>query len=91
MAGDKNRWVVKTWEKILQEFGGQCAHCEKLYDLEFAHLQPTGLKGKGRGKARRLRDILRNPSSYILLCWECHDLFDGRAVRRRQSLYSKIF
>ena len=79
-------YVQRRWEKLLTEYGGQCAACGKRYDLEFAHIAPTDVKGKGRGKARRLFDILRYPTRYTLLCASCHDILDGMN-RRRQADY----
>lgn len=85
MANSKNEWVNRTWQALIVALGSACLHCGALYELEFAHTEPTALCGKGRGKSRRLRDVRRNPDKYILLCTSCHDLFDGRTVRRRQT------
>jgi len=40
--------------------------------LEFAHVAPTKLNGRGRGTYRRLRDVEKNPEAYRLLCRPCH-------------------
>ena len=55
--------------------------CGHMDNLEFAHNQPTGLKGMSRGSYRRVLDILLNPCAYILLCHACHKAFDnGRLI-----------
>lgn len=89
MAHRVNEWVKWSWAALVAEYGSVCLHCESRLDLEFAHTEPTGLCGNGRGKYRRLRDVRRNPTKYILLCMTCHDLFDGRTVRRRQTDFVK--
>lgn len=35
-------------------------------------MQPTGLRGRGRGIRKRLSDILKNPGKYARLCKACH-------------------
>lgn len=89
MACRQNEWVKRRWAQLIEEYGGECQDCGKRYDLEFAHLGETGLKGKGRGKSRRLADILKNRDLYRLLCMECHDILDGM-FRRRQQDYLKV-
>lgn len=56
----------------------RCARC-KMYDvaLEWAHLEPTGLRGRSRGSSETLKDILANPDSYARLCVPCHRGFDA--------------
>lgn len=44
--------------------------------MEFAHLAPTGLQGRGRGLRARVLDIERNPQAYALLCRHCHKGLD---------------
>lgn len=44
--------------------------------LEFAHIKPTGLCGRGRGLRNRYFDILRNPDCYQLMCSACHKWMD---------------
>ena len=87
MATRFNERVKVRWLQLILHFGGKCEVCEVNYDLEFAHVKPTDCRGKGRGKYRRLRDILRHPSHYRLLCMNCHDDFDGRTRRKRQPDY----
>lgn len=85
MAAPQNEWVKRRWAELIEEYGGCCEDCQKTYDLEFAHTKPTGLRGKGRGKSRRLYDILRNRDCYRLLCFDCHDILDGMHRHRQQD------
>lgn len=85
MASQQSEWVKGRWDLLIEEYGGACEKCAKTYDLEFAHVKPTGVKGKGRGKSRRLFDILRNRECYRLLCFECHDELDGMHRHRQQD------
>lgn len=87
MANKQNEWVKRRWNRLIDEYGGRCENCGTLFDLEFAHIRPTDCRGEGRGKYRRLRDILQNRLAYRLLCMDCHDEFDGRKRRKRQSDY----
>lgn len=73
--------LVRAW------FGGKCFHCGVIYDLEFAHVLPTGIKSKGRGQARRLYDILKHPASYMLLCDTCHKAYDGKEDPKKANLF----
>jgi hypothetical protein len=59
---------------------GKCFLCDELFhedDLEFAHVEPTGLCGRGRGIQGRFFDILKYPRSYVLACRPCHKRADG--------------
>ncbi len=85
MAARQNEWVKRRWVELIEEYGGCCQACQKAYDLEFAHTVPTGIHGKGRGKSRRLRDILKNRDCYRLLCFDCHDILDGMHRHRQQD------
>lgn len=60
--------------------GNCCEQCGSTSDLEWAHLWPTGLKGRGRGLSQRVHDITNNPSAYRLLCRVHHALLDGREI-----------
>src|SRR5688572_10409501 len=52
---------------------GEQQPCGSKIKLEFAHIKPTPLTGRGRGSTRRYYDIKRNPDAYRLLCWSpCH-------------------
>lgn len=70
---------------LLVMFGGVCKTCGETQDLEFAHMEPTECVGKGRGFNNRVMDVEQHPEAYTLLCTVCHDLLDGRPVRRRQT------
>jgi len=57
---------------------GRCQKCGELNDvLEFAHVQPTGLSGMGRGLTERYLDVLKNPECYALMCKPCHKEYDN--------------
>lgn len=85
VAARQNEYVKRRWALLIEEYGGRCQDCAKAYDLEFAHLGPTGLCGRGRGKSRRLFDILQNRDLYRLVCFECHDIRDGMHRHRQQD------
>ena len=69
-------WYKGKMAELRKERGGRCllglAHCSETKRLEFAHVKETGLKGRGRGRAERYRDIKANPECYILACRSCH-------------------
>jgi len=58
--------------------GDACEQCGGDADLEWAHIAPTALSGKGRGLPQRVHDITKNPEAYKLLCHVHHCLLDGR-------------
>ena len=64
-------------EKMRSDRGNKCLQCSSVNRLEFAHLRPTGLRGRGRGMDARMRDIKNHPNDYILLCRKCHLLLDS--------------
>ena len=64
---------------LRKQYGNMCNKCGANHcALEFAHVNPTGLNGRGRGNTRRLANILRYPASYTLLCSECHRKYDEK-------------
>lgn len=73
-----NKWIKKERKRLIELHGGKCSVsiCGSTSNLEFAHVQPTGLKGEGRGRKERVYDIRDNPDSYILLCSGCHKALD---------------
>lgn len=76
----QQRWIVNALATAREAVGGYCQNvaCPFMnWDLQFAHLRPTGVVGRGRGSSVRARDIRRNPSAYALLCRECHRAFDA--------------
>lgn len=80
-----NAWVNWRWVLLIEEYGGKCNACGDTDELEFAHIRPTGLNGCGRGKSRRLRDVLAHPDAYLLLCVECHEALDGETYRNNRG------
>ena len=59
----------------------QCFRCRCYPEyLEFAHIKPTGLSGRARGRTETLKDIIKNPDSYKRLCYDCHRAFDRGEV-----------
>ena len=71
-----NLYIKTVKTELLNEFGNKCISCGADYDLEFAHIRPTKLSGKGRGRKERYFDIRKNKTSYILLCHFCHLEYD---------------
>jgi transcription elongation factor Elf1 len=69
-------YVTKLKEQLYQIHGNRCFFCGSTKQLEFAHLEPTGLNGMGRGRINRYLDIKKHVGSYMLLCHECHRQFD---------------
>ncbi len=71
------KWYTQDeYKRLLKVFGGKCERCSSKLILEFAHITPTKLKGRGRGKYTRVRDIKKNPKSYVLVCHGCHEQMD---------------
>lgn len=71
------KWYTKEEMKRLRLLrGNKCELCSSKRLLEFAHVKPTGLKGAGRGKYVRVRDIKQHPTCYALLCHGCHEIKD---------------
>jgi hypothetical protein len=71
MSSASAEWQ-KNRMKELKSTHQRCDKCNPCplnrEQLEFSHLRPTGLSGKGRGRSRRISDIVSNPTSYILSC-----------------------
>ena len=70
--------VKKLRELLLKAFFNKCwfKNCKKTENLEFAHIKPTTLNGRGRGRWRRTYDVINNPCRYVLLCHEHHRFLD---------------
>jgi len=72
--------------RLREEWGGRCVMAVECYGtreqerLEFAHLpgKPTGVEGRGRGRADRYHDVRKHPDSYVLICRDCHVVLDKR-------------
>ncbi len=68
--------------KLIAGRGGSCeglpgeARCESTEELEFAHVAPTELNGRGRGYPQRVKDVRDHPAAYRLLCKACHWFLD---------------
>lgn len=77
--------------RLRAERGNRCQlqkspRCLKDYGLEFAHVKPTGVIGRGRGLSRRYLDIKQNPDCYVLACRACHKLLEWEtALQRREE------
>lgn len=62
--------------------GGACEglegepRCGSTEELEFAHVKPTKLNGRGRGFNHRVKDVRSHPEAYRLLCKACHWFLD---------------
>lgn len=75
----KNSWPDRVY-KLREERGNKCEHClvaeefnkRQGSNLQFAHVQRTGLRGRGRGQTQRFKDIANHPECYKLLCKKCH-------------------
>lgn len=85
MATRQNEWIARRRAQLVEAYGGACNACGAVDELEFAHIKPTALNGLGRGNHARLRDVLRNPVAYLLLCVECHEQLDGATYRSRNG------
>lgn len=89
MAGGSTHqpgYYRKKFRELRRRYGNTCAiqltpectHSAPRW-LEFAHVAPTSLRGRGRGQAARYHDIKRNPHAYILVCRACHLRADALA------------
>ena len=63
--------------QLLQHYNNRCFFCGSKVNLQFAHIQPTKLKGPNRGRFVRYYDIKNNLLKYELLCKECHIAYDN--------------
>jgi hypothetical protein len=79
-------------ERLRQLRGRRCEEktptgerCPEAFRLEFAHVGPTGLCGRGRGLNWRVLDILKHPECYRLVCQAHHrTLEDADRARLRE-------
>lgn len=76
LTSRQNIWLKRKILELREEFNWCCAWCGSIDGLEFAHLEPTGVSGKGRGRPTRYYDVLRHKSSFMLMCFDCHHDFD---------------
>ena len=47
-----------------------------MANLEFAHIFPTDVQGRGRGRKERIYNISKNPGSYAYMCKPHHVMLD---------------
>jgi len=84
-----NVWIKRKRQELITQFGGKCQKCGSTQKLEFAHKEPTGLNGLGRGRKERYYDVIKNPEKYWLSCPDCHDEYDrdkgGKGSARTQK------
>lgn len=77
MTSTCTEWTRQKRQELIKEFGGKCCICGTTEKLEFAHKQPTEIKGEGRGKYQRIKDILTHKESYALTCKEHNKDVEG--------------
>lgn len=83
------RYVARLKVRLKEARGYRCEHCSATEELEWAHKVPTKLNGMGRGQARRLFDIKKNPDKYLLLCKTCHRKFDQQAKQQNGTSHGE--
>jgi len=72
-------WPKMNLNWLRRQYGDMCNCCGATHcPLEFAHVNPTGLSGRGRGNTRRFKNIMQYPASYTLLCSPCHIIYDEK-------------
>lgn len=76
--GYMKSYYHKRRKCVIQLLGNKCYHpdCLENTKLEFAHKQDTGVKGYGLSGWARIYDVLKNATSYMLLCKYHHEQFD---------------
>lgn len=99
MPSNRPSYYLGKMDELREQFGGRCAfegkpekgECSRGVDhegrekpLEFAHKDPTGCVGRGRGRADRYHDVKRNPGSYQLMCRGHHVRWDLEFWARRE-------
>lgn len=72
---------LKLRGQLREERNNQCEDCSSTDRLEFHHIIPTGLRGRGRGSQNRLYDIQKHPLNYRLLCHTCHRSYHRENLR----------
>jgi hypothetical protein len=72
MTNKPNIYAKKLRVLLVEAYGGQCCICKAVSDLQFAHVKPTpiSVKHRGRGRKERIYDVLKNPLNYKLTCKE---------------------
>jgi len=77
MTNRVNEWIKKAMVRLRNSFANCCLYCGGEEKLEFAHVNPTDLKGWGRGRKERYYDIVKHPDDYVLFCKGCHRDYDN--------------
>jgi len=77
MVHKKTIHARKLRKTLIKAFYGKCWFCGSIEHLEFFHIIPTELNGRGRGFLKRMYDIAKNPTCYGLACKDCHYLYDN--------------
>lgn len=79
MVTERSKIEIRKREMLVFLYGSKCQYpnCEETQNLEFAHITPTELNGRGRGQKERIRDIIKNPLSYVLSCNKHNDCFEA--------------
>lgn len=72
--GYLRKWYKRKFAELRKQYGNKCYFCHTSTDLEFAHIEPTSLKGMGRGRQQRYYDIKNNPTKYLLTCKKHNEL-----------------
>jgi hypothetical protein len=68
LTNETNKWIAKAFIKLRKDYGDRCYFCSSTFQLEFAHVLPTKLNGRGRGRKERYYDIINNRDKYLLTC-----------------------
>jgi hypothetical protein len=75
-ATRQQRYIGRLKTRLVVKLCGRCKVCGCELSLEFAHLRPTGLNGRGRGMKARLLNIQKHLEDYVLMCHSCHREYD---------------
>src|SRR5437879_1044423 len=73
----------ENFEKLRQRFGGKCWDCSSEYNLQFAHVNDTGLKGSGRGKKK---DITISLTIYSVTNFSVKLVIESLIVREGKDM-----
>jgi predicted restriction endonuclease len=82
MTNKQNEFIRRKINELKELNGNKCKKkgCNEQYELQFAHIKPTELNGRGRGRKERYYDVIRNPTSYLLMCKDHHEMYDGGVI-----------
>ena len=82
MTNRQNRWLRRKFDELrdfAQSIYHGCIWCGSD-EWGFAHVRPTPLGGRGRGRSARYYDILRHFDCYRPMCRLCHKEYDDGEV-----------